>query len=263
LFAAGLSSEFCNVFVQSHVRAHSELTWLLTCMTPLGWLERMTQFKDKSKKQKHEEIGMGLLSYPILMAVDILIYHPNYVPVGEDQKQHVELTRDLAQRFNFRYGNIFTIPEATIPKIGARIMSIKDPSKKMSKSDDDPNSAIFLLDSPDEIREKFKHAKTDSLRSIEFDEKREAIFNLLSIYQSFTVLSQYVIQKEFDGKYYKYFKERLAEVVIEGLKPLQQNYKRLSSDWGLLDKMLADNAKRAAEIADATLLDVQKRMGIR
>lgn len=261
LLAVGLDPSYCHIFVQSHVSAHSELAWLLNCVTPVGWLERMTQYKDKAQKQI--SVMTGLLDYPVLMAGDILLYHTHYVPVGEDQKQHVELTRDIAQSFNARFGEVFTIPEVVIPPVGARIMSLTDPTKKMSKSDDDLNGSIFLLDTPDAIRRKFARATTDSQRAIVFDENRPGIYNLLAIYELFTGQSRSAIENHFAGKGYADFKQELAEVVVEGLRPLQTRYAELTRDPATLDDILREGAERCAVIAERTLADVQRAMGLR
>lgn len=261
LFAVGLDPQHCRIFVQSHVAAHSEAAWLLNCVTPLGWLERMTQYKDKAQKQ--QSVLTGLLDYPVLMAGDILLYHAHYVPVGEDQKQHVELTRDIAQAFNARFGEVFTLPAPLIPPVGGRVMSLSEPTKKMSKSDDDPNSAILLLDPPDVIRKKFARATTDSQRAIVFDESRPGVYNLLTIYELFSGQSRADIESRFAGKGYGDLKKELAEVVIEGLKPVQTRYAELTSDPATLDGILREHAEACAAIADKTLRDMQVAMGLR
>jgi tryptophanyl-tRNA synthetase len=262
LFAAGIDEENSVVFIQSHVRAHSELAWILNCVTPMGWLHRMTQFKEKSEKQK-EEVSIGLFDYPVLQAADILLYDTNLVPVGEDQKQHVELCRDIAQRFNYRYNNLFVLPEAFIPPVGGRVMGLANPEKKMSKSEEKKEDSIFLLDSPDEIRAKIKRATTDSQREIRFDEKRPGINNLLTIYQLLTAESREWIEDHFSGKSYKDLKEQLAEVVIESLHPLQRRYNELAVESGYLDQMLARGAERADMAAEFKLSQVHERMGLR
>jgi tryptophanyl-tRNA synthetase len=262
LFAAGLDEEKSVVFIQSHVRAHAELAWLLNCLTPMGWLHRMTQFKEKSEKQK-DEVSIGLFDYPVLQAADILLYDTHLVPVGEDQKQHVELCRDIAQRFNYRYGEVFTLPDAFIPKVGGRVMGLSNPEKKMSKSEEKRDDSIFLLDSPDEIRSKFKRATTDSLREIRFDENRAGISNLLTLYQLMTEKNRDEIEAHFEGKSYKDLKEELAEVVIESLHPLQQRYSELTSESGYLDEMLRKGAERADVQAEKKLKEVYERIGLR
>lgn len=262
LFAAGIKEEHAVVFIQSHVRAHSELAWLLNCMTPMGWLQRMTQFKEKSVKQK-EEVSVGLFDYPVLQAADILLYDTHMVPVGEDQKQHVELCRDIAQRFNHRYGDVFVLPEAFIPPVGGRVMGLSNPEKKMSKSEEKKDDAIFLLDSPDEIRTKLKKATTDSQREIRFDDKRPGVNNMLTIYQLLTKKNQEEIEDYFAGRSYKDLKEELSEVVIESLDPLQRSYRELTGEKGYLDEMLARGARRAEEQAESKLKEVMNRIGLR
>ena len=261
LLAIGLDPKYCHIFVQSHVAAHSELAWLLNCATPLGWLERMTQYKDKAAKQQSELTG--LLDYPVLMAGDILLYHAHFVPVGDDQKQHVELTRDIAQSFNARYGETFTLPAPMIPPVGARIMNLSEPTKKMSKSDDDVNGAILLSDTPDIIRKKLARATTDSERSIVFDEARPGVYNLLTIYELFTAQARGEIESHFAGKGYGDLKKELAEVIIEGLQPLQKRYAELTRDPETLDGILRAGADYCAAIANRTLADVQHAMGLR
>ncbi len=262
LFAAGIDEEDSVVFIQSHVRAHSELAWLLNCITPMGWLHRMTQFKEKSEKQK-EEVSVGLFSYPVLQAADILLYDTHLVPVGEDQKQHVELCRDIAQRFNYRYGDVFVLPEAFIPPLGGRVMGLSNPEKKMSKSEEKKEDSIFLLDTPDQIRAKVKRATTDSLREIRFDEKRPGINNLLTIFQLLTGKERGEIENSFEGKSYKDLKEQLAEVVIETLHPLQERYHELTGEKGHLEAMLARGAERAEAHAENKLQQIYKKIGLR
>ncbi len=262
LFAAGLNEKSSVVFIQSHVRAHAELAWLLNCITPMGWLHRMTQFKDKSEKQK-EDVSVGLFDYPVLQAADILLYDTHFVPVGEDQKQHVELSRDIAQRFNYRYGDVFVLPDAMIPPVGGRVMGLANPEKKMSKSEDNKNDAIFLLDSPDQIRSKLKRGTTDSMRDIKFDETRAGIYNLLTIYQLLTGKERSEIEEHFSGKSYKDLKEQLAEVVIESLRPLQERYRELTGEEGYLDEMLSTGAEKADARAEEKLRQVYKKIGLR
>jgi len=262
LFASGLNEKSSVVFIQSHVRAHAELAWLLNCITPMGWLHRMTQFKDKSEKQK-EEVSVGLFDYPVLQAADILLYDTHFVPVGEDQKQHVELSRDIAQRFNYRYGDVFVLPDAMIPPVGGRVMGLVNPERKMSKSEDNKNDAIFLLDTPDQIRSKLKKATTDSMRDIKFDENRPGIYNLLTIYQLLTGKERKEIEEHFSGKSYKDLKEQLAEVVIESLRPLQERYRELTGEQGYLDEMLSIGAEKADARAEEKLRQVYKKIGLR
>jgi tryptophanyl-tRNA synthetase len=261
LFAAGIDPELSVVFIQSHIGAHAELAWILNCFTPMGWMQRMTQFKQKAEKQK-EQVSVGLFDYPALMAADILLYQTDLVPVGEDQKQHVELTRDIAQRFNSIYGEVFKLPEPAIPKIGARIMGLDDPTKKMSKSETQQGHAIHLLDSPDDIRSKIMKATTDSLREIRFDENRPGICNLLVIYELFKGLSRPDIEAQFEGKGYADFKRELAEVVIEGLRPLQSRYRELTADPTYIDSLLAEGASKVRPIAEKTLTIVKDKVGL-
>jgi tryptophanyl-tRNA synthetase len=209
LFAAGIDPKLCTVFVQSHIGAHAELAWILNCFIPMGWMQRMTQFKEKSEDLK-DQVSVGLFDYPALMAADILLYETDVVPVGEDQKQHVELTRDIAQRFNSIYGQTFVLPEAFIPKTGARIMGLDDATKKMSKSETNSGHAINLLDSPDAIRAKVMRATTDSQRGVHFDENRPGLYNLLVIYEIFTGLSRPDIEARFEGRGYADLKRELG-----------------------------------------------------
>ena len=261
LMAAGIDPERSIVFVQSHVSAHSELAWILNCFLPMGWMQRMTQFKEKSQKQK-EQVSVGLFDYPALMAADILLYGTDVVPVGEDQKQHVELARDAAQRFNSIFGKTFVVPKPLIPDIGARIMGLDDPTNKMSKSEAGSIHAINLLDSPDVIRSKIMKATTDSQRDILFDESRPGIYNLLSIYQSFTGEDNKEIEARFAGKGYGDFKKALAEVVVEGLRPVQERYNELTAEAGLIDSILKAGAEKARPLADKMLAEVQKKVGV-
>ena len=261
LFAAGIDPRRSIIFVQSHVSAHAELAWILNCFIPMGWMQRMTQFKEKTQKQR-EQVSIGLFDYPSLMAADILLYNTNAVPVGEDQKQHVELARDAAQRFNSIYGETFTLPEPLIPDVGARIMGLDDPTKKMSKSEPGSIHAINLLDPPDTIRNKIMRATTDSRRDICFDENRPGINNLLVIYQLFTGLSNKEIESMFAGKGYSDFKKELAEVVIERLCPLQERYRELTAEPGHIDSLLAAGAAKARPLAEKLLADVKRRIGL-
>jgi len=260
LFAVGIDPELSAVFVQSHVKEHTELTWILNCITPLGWLQRMTQYKDKSAKQ--EIISTGLLDYPVLMAADILLYDSDYVPVGEDQKQHVELARDIAQRFNSLYGDVFVIPEPIIPDVGARIMGLDDPTIKMSKSETVEGHAVNLLDPPDIIQKKIKRATTDSHKDILFDEKRPGINNLLTIYELFSSQSRAEIEAHFDGKGYGELKNELAEVVIEGLRPLQERYRELTADPAYIENLLKEGADKVRPISQRVVQKVNDKMGL-
>ncbi len=261
LIASGIDPKIANVFVQSHVHEHSELTWILNCFIPMGWMRRMTQFKEKSQKQK-EEVSTALFDYPALMAADILLYNTDEVPVGEDQKQHVELARDVAQRFNSVYGETLTVPRAVIAKAGARIMALDDPTQKMSKSEEQPGRVINLLDSPDDIRGKIMRATTDSLREIRFDENRPGINNLLVIYEQFIGQGREEIESRFEGKGYADLKRELAEVVVEGLKPVRERYRDLTADPTHIDRLLAEGANKVRPIAEKTLTLVRERVGI-
>ena len=258
--AVGIDPEISTVLVQSDVPQHAELAWLLNCVTRMSELERMTQFKDKARKQQ-ENVGVGYFDYPVLMAADILLYQTNLVPVGEDQKQHLELTRDIAIRFNRDYGETFRVPEAFIPKVGARIMSLADPAKKMSKSDEESETGcIMLLDDADAVRRKFKRAVTDSGTEIRFDATRPAITNLLTIYHLLTDKSKDEVEKHFSGHGYAKLKEELAEVTIEFLRPFQERVRGI--DDGKLDQILKRGAAYAEEIAAATLAKAKVRMGL-
>lgn len=262
LLASGLDTRYCKLFIQSHVREHAELTWIMECNTPTGWLNRMTQFKTKAGEHP-DAVGTGLYCYPVLMACDILLYHTNYVPVGDDQRQHVEFTRDLAQRFNSLYGQqVFTIPEAQIREVGARIMSLDDPSNKMSKSDPNPNSRINLLDDAKTIKQKIARATTDSLRLIAFDPERPGITNLLTIYQLLTGQSQQEIEAEFAGKGYGDFKAALIERLVATLEPIQKRYYELMDDPATLENILRRSAEQVQPVAAATLQRVKDVIGL-
>ena len=261
IMAAGIDPEKSTVFIQSHIHAHAELTWLLNCLAPIGWMHRMTQFKEKSEKQK-ENVSVGLFGYPVLMAADILLYDTDLVPVGEDQKQHLEFTRDLAQRFNSMYGETFVVPEPSIPTIGARIMGLENPEKKMSKSEGGEGNTINLLDPPDRIRKKIKRATTDSFRDILFDESRPGIYNLLVLYELFTGDKRENIETRFEGKGYGDFKTELAEVVVEGLRPVQSRYDELTEDPTYIDTLLTQGADRIRPVAERVLAKAKQRMGI-
>jgi len=261
LFAASIDPNLSAVFVQSHVQEHTELAWILNCFIPMGWMQRMTQFKEKSRTQR-ERVSTGLFDYPALMAADILLYRTDLVPVGDDQKQHVELTRDVAQRFNSIYGDTFKVPEPVVARYGARIMGLDDPTKKMSKSESHPGHSIGLLDAPDDIRSKVMRAATDSLRMVRFDESRPGLHNLLVIYESFTGMSRASIEARFEGKGYAEFKRELAEVIVEGLKPLQQRYAELSVDTAALDALLVQGASKVRPIASSTVRTVKQKVGL-
>jgi tryptophanyl-tRNA synthetase len=260
--AAGLDPDKSAVFVQSHVPQHTELAWLLTCVTPMGWLQRMTQFKDKAAGRV-DKVGAGLFAYPVLMAADILLYQTHEVPVGDDQKQHVELARDIAQRFNHRFGETFTVPEPVIRQVGARVMGLDDPTSKMSKSDAAPNRCIFLLDEPKRIRKKIARAVTDSDGDIVFDPQRPGVYNLLGIYQALSGQERPAIEAHFAGKGYGDLKRDLSDLVIASLEPLQERYRRLEADPGYLDNILHQSAQRLAPIVDDTMNRVRQAMGLR
>jgi len=258
--AVGINPEVSTVFVQSDVAAHAELAWLLNCVTRMSELERMTQFKDKARKQE-ESVSVGYFDYPVLMAADILLYQTDLVPVGEDQKQHLELTRDIAIRFNRDYGETFRVPDPFIPKVGARIMSLADPAKKMSKSDaESETGCIMLLDDADAVRRKFKRAVTDSGTEIRFNDDRPAINNLLTIYHLLTDKSPAEIEEHFDGKGYAKLKEELADVTIAFLKPFQERVHAIDDDK--LNHILAQGAARAESIAGPTLAQAKANMGL-
>jgi tryptophanyl-tRNA synthetase len=257
--AAGIDPKQAAVFLQSQVHAHAELCWLMTTLTYMGELERMTQFKDKSAGK--ESVGVGLFTYPSLMAADILLYNADLVPVGDDQKQHLELTRDLAGRFNGRFGDYFQVPEPYIPEVGARIMSLDDATKKMSKSNPNPGSYIALLDEPDVIRKKISRAVTDSGREVRYDPKEKPeVSNLMGIYAHCADMTLAEIEAKYDGQGYGAFKKDLAEAVVATLEPLQRRYRDIRAS-GELHGILRDGAQRAAAIADATVRDVKERMG--
>ncbi len=258
--ASGIDPERSTLFVQSEVPAHAQLGWIMQCISYIGELERMTQFKDKSEGKT--AVSAGLLTYPPLMAADILLYAADYVPVGEDQKQHIELTRDLAERFNKRYHDVFTIPEAMIPKVGARIMSLQNPLKKMSKSDENQRGFISMLDTEKQIIKKIKSAQTDSDNSIRFDpDNKPGISNLLTIYSLFANESIDNIEQKYEGKGYGEFKEDLAEIVVSCLKPIQERYYNLIESEKL-DQILDEGANKANERANQMLIKVEKAMGL-
>ena len=255
----GIDPKVSTIFIQSDVAEHTELTWILNCIARMSELERMTQFKDKVRKQQ-ENVRVGIFEYPVLMAADILLYQTDLVPVGEDQKQHLELTRDLAIRFNRDYGEVFRVPEPFIPKVGARIMSLSDPAKKMSKSDDEVNGSVMLLDDADTIQRKFKRAVTDSGTEIRFDKSRPAISNLLTILQLLSGDSPEQIEAHFADKGYAQLKQRLADVTIEFLRPLQERV--LAIDDRELATVLDKGRDKARVLARSTLDLVKERMGI-
>ena len=258
--AAGLDPEKNCLYYQSHVSGHAELSWILNCFTYMGELNRMTQFKDKAAKHA-DNINAGLFTYPVLMAADILLYQADVVPVGKDQLQHLEITRDIAQRFNGIYGDVFTIPEPYVGKAGAKIMSLQDPSKKMSKSDENPNASIYLMDDPDTIIRKFKRAVTDSEACVRYTENQPGIMNLIDIYCACTGKTPAQTEKEFEGKGYGDFKLAVGEAVVGVLKPLQERYAELSSNKDYIDKIIKDNDEKANYYATKTLRKVQKKVG--
>ena len=258
--AAGLDPEKNCIYYQSHVSGHAELAWILNCYTYMGELNRMTQFKDKSAKHA-DNINAGLFTYPVLMAADILLFQADVVPVGIDQMQHLELTRDIAQRFNGIYGDVFTVPEPYIGKVGAKIMSLQDPTKKMSKSDENPNASIYLMDDPDTIIRKCKRAVTDSEAQILYRDEQPGVKNLIDIYSACTNKSQQDVLKEFDGKGYGDFKMAVGEAVVSVLKPLQDEVARLEKDKAYIDSIIKNNAEKANYYAMKTLRKVQKKVG--
>ena len=260
LIACGISPETSTVFIQSHVSAHVELAWVLSCNTYMGELSRMTQFKDKSARHS-DNVNAGLFTYPVLMASDILLYQAHFVPVGADQKQHVELTRDVALRFNKAYGETFTVPEPYIPQVGGRIMSLQDPTKKMSKSDDNPNAYIALLDSPDVIVKKFKRAVTDSENCIAYDEERPGVANLLAIYCTCTGKDMDTAVNELAGKGYGGLKAAAADAAISVLEPLQKKYFHVLEERTYLNDCIRAGATKAASVAEKTLRDAYQKVG--
>lgn len=258
--AAGLDPEKNCIYYQSHVQNHAELAWILNCYTYIGELQRMTQFKDKSAKHA-DNINAGLLTYPTLMAADILLYQADVVPVGIDQKQHLELTRTLAERFNAIYGDVFTVPDIWLGKAGRKIMSLQNPDKKMSKSDENPNGSIYLMDDPDTIMRKFKRAVTDSIGEVRYSEEQPGIKNLIDIYCACTNSSTEECEKEFAGQGYGVFKEAVGESVVSVLKPLQDRFNELSKDKETLDKIIVDNADKARYYSEKTMRKVRKKVG--
>lgn len=258
--AAGLDPKKNCIYYQSHVSGHAELAWILNCFTYMGELNRMTQFKDKAAKHA-DNINAGLFTYPVLMAADILLYQADVVPVGIDQMQHLELTRDIAERFNNIYGDVFTIPEAYIGKVGAKIMSLQDPTKKMSKSDENPNASIYLMDDPDTIMRKCKRAVTDSEAQILYRDEQPGVKNLIDIYSVCTGKTPDEVVKEFDGKGYGEFKLAVGESVVSVLRPLQEEVERLNKDKAYIDGIIKENAEKAGYYANKTLRKVQKKVG--
>ena len=261
--ACGLDPEKNTLFIQSHVPAHAELGWVLNCYTMFGELSRMTQFKDKSAKNA-DNINGGLFTYPALMAADILLYQPDFIPVGSDQKQHVELTRDIAERFNHIYGDVFKVPEPYIPKVGSRVRSLSDPTSKMSKSDKDPNGSIYLMEKPEDIMRKFKRAITDSdtEHCVRYDpEHKPGVSNLMSIYSAVTGKSYDEIEQEFDGQGYGAFKPAVGEAVAETLRPIREEATRILGDKAYLEGVYKTGAEKASYVANKTLRKVYKKVG--
>ena len=260
--AAGIDPEKSAIFIQSQVPAHAELSWVLNCYTYMGELTRMTQFKDKSEKHQ-DNINSGLFTYPVLMASDILLYQADLVPTGQDQKQHIEITRDIAGRFNKIYGETFKVPAPYIPKVGARIMGLQDPKSKMSKSSTIPNDSIFLIDSPEEIMKKIKKAVTDSEGIVKYDEENKpGISNLMEIYGIIENKTMDEIEKEFEGKNYGIFKQEVANSIIKELEPFHKKYNELMSNPQYLEEMCKKGAEKAQKIANKTLKLVYQKIGI-
>ncbi|MCD1148002.1 tryptophan--tRNA ligase [Peptoniphilus sp. KCTC 25270] len=257
--ACGLDPEKSIIYIQSHVPQHTQLSWVLNTITSIGQLNRMTQFKDKAEKQK--EIYAGLLNYPVLMAADILLYQTSLVPVGEDQRQHIELTRDIAERFNSRYSPTFEIPEIMAPKVGARVMSLQNPKAKMSKSDPDENGYILILDDPDTIRRKIKRSVTDSEGVIAYRDEQPGLKNLIEMYCAFKKTTPEEVVEEFKDQGYGALKEAVAEAVVEGLAPVQERFREIRGDKEGLEKIYQDGALRAQKMANKTLRKVYKKIG--
>ncbi len=258
--AAGIDPKHSAVVVQSSVPEHAELAWMLTCVTPVGWLERMTQYKAKAAAQ--ETVGDGLLQYPVLMAADILIYQAQVVPVGDDQTQHLELTRDIVQRFNSLYGDTFVMPEARLPMVGARVMGLDDPTKKMSKSAPGSGHAVALLDPPDVVKKKLMRATTDSNPAVDFETMGPGVANLLSIFQAFSEWSDDQMKSHFAGMRYGDLKKQVAEMVVSQLEPFQQRYRQIVSEPGYLAGVLREGAERVRPFARSTVELVKQRMGL-
>ena len=261
LIACGIDPATSTMFVQSHISGHSELAWVLECATPVGWLRRMTQFKEKAAES--ESVSTGVLAYPALMAADILLYHADVVPVGDDQTQHLEMTRDLVKRFNSLYGETFTMPELIVVDKGGRIMALDNPVRKMSKSADRPGHAIYLLDSAEDIRGKIGRATTDSQKEIRFDVAGPGIHNLLTIYEVLTGSAQDEIESRFQGKGYAHLKSELAEVIAGTLSPIQERYRDVADESGYIESILEQGASRLRPIAQETLRLVYSRVGLR
>ena len=258
--ACGLDPEKSIIFIQSHVPQHAELAWVLNCYTMFGELSRMTQFKDKSASHA-DNVNAGLFTYPSLMAADILLYQADLVPVGEDQRQHVEITRNIAQRFNGIYGDVFTMPEAYIPKVAARVKSLSEPEKKMSKSSPNENSFVLVMDKPEAIMRKFKRAITDSEGGIYRSPEKPGVTNLIEIYSAVTGMTPEAVENEFNGKGYGVFKPAVGEAVVEALRPIREETERLLGDKGYLETLYRQGAEKAAALANRTLRKVHKKVG--
>ena len=258
--AAGIDPKACAIMVQSAVPAHAELAWMLTSVTPVGWLERMTQYKVKAATQ--ESVGDGILQYPVLMAADIMLYQAGIVPVGEDQAQHLELTRDIAQRFNSLYGDTFVVPSTSLPTVGARVMGLDDPTQKMSKSATGAGHAVALLDDPAKIRKTIMRATTDSNPAVDFESAGPGVLNLISIYQAFSGDTDDAIKQRFTGMRYGDLKKTVAEMTIAHLEPFQARYRQIVSESGYLAGILREGAERVAPIANETVRMVKQRMGL-
>lgn len=258
--ASGIDPDKCTLFIQSHVPAHSEAAWLLNCYTYMGELGRMTQYKDKSKKLG-DNISAGLFTYPVLMAADILLYNTDLVPVGKDQLQHLELARDIAERFNNAYSPTFKVPEGYVPKAGAKIMSLQEPEKKMSKSDDNPNSFILLTDSPDIIRKKISRAVTDSVGAVRYNDEQPGVKNLMTILSSITGANFEEIEQKYYGMGYAQFKQDVAEAIVGELEPLQAKFNSLMADKAYLESIYKKGAEKANYAANKTLRKMQKKIG--
>lgn len=261
LLAVGLDPDKSVIFFQNHIHTHSELAWILNCYTQFGEASRMTQFKDKSQKHA-DNINVGLFDYPVLMAADILIYQANYVPIGADQKQHLELARNIADRFNQLNGPTFTMPEPFIGKIGAKVMSLQDPTQKMSKSDPNPKASVSILDTPEMILKKFKSAVTDSEACVRYADGKDGVNNLMAIYSCCTGLSFEQIEHDFAGKGYGDFKVAVAEAVIEELRPIRENYERIITDKAYISEVSKKGAEKALYISERTLQKVRKKVGL-
>lgn len=260
LLAVGMSPKTTTIFVQSQNPFHSELGWILNCFTPMGALGRMTQFKEKSERQK-EFVSVGLFDYPVLQVADVLLYSAHVVPVGEDQTQHVELMADVAERFNRKYGETFVVPKVRVVREVARIMSLQDPTKKMSKSDENLSATLFLLDTKEQIAKKIGSAVTDSERTIVFDKNRKGLYNLLSIYKGVTGKDELVIENEFKGMGYREFKEALSEAVWGLVKPIQAKYHELINDKPALDRLMKEGAEKSIAVAEKKMKEVKEKIG--